>query len=385
MTKRLVQSPFAGRPLVRPLFQSVVYATDTPDALDAIYEGDAGYTYSREGHPNATAVAGMIDALEGTEGGVMTSSGMAAVSLAMLAYLKAGDHALGSEQLYGRSLRLMEQELPKLGISTSLFDPTDIETAKAAIRPETKVILVEVVANPTLRIADMEGLAALAKQHNITLIVDNTFTTPLAYRPLEHGADVVLHSVTKLMGGHSDAMLGWVAAGSAEKNTRIDGLGMTFGTTAAPFDCWLAERGLLSFELRYERASANAAALAEALAGMKGVKRVLYPTRPDHPDHNRAAALLNGKGGNMVSFELEGGRAAANAFSSAAGMVLAPTLGDITTTVSHPASSSHRAVSVEDQAKLGITEGFFRVSVGVEDINMLTEAFDNAVENAAQA
>ncbi|MEO1796221.1 MAG: PLP-dependent transferase, partial [Pseudomonadota bacterium] len=253
---------FEGRPLVSPLQQSVVYATETPSSLDAIYRDQSGYTYSREGHPNATTTAAMIDALEGAEGGVMASSGMAAVSLALLSCLKAGDHVVGSNQLYGRSLRLMEEELPRLGITSALFDPTDVAHAEAVITPNTKAMLLEVVANPTLRIADMTGLAALCADRGITLILDNTFTTPVGFKAFEHGVDIVLHSVTKFLAGHSDAMLGWVAAREPAVTERLHILSHTWGMTAAPFDCWLTERGLLSFPLRFERAQANAAALA---------------------------------------------------------------------------------------------------------------------------
>ncbi|MEM6896510.1 MAG: PLP-dependent transferase [Pseudomonadota bacterium] len=382
MTRRRPVPGFAGRPLVTPLYPSVVYATDTPDTLDAIYEDGGGYTYSREGHPNARALAQQIDALEGAEGGVTVSSGMAAVSLALLAVLEAGDHVLGSDQLYGRSLRLMTEDLPRLGITTGLFDPTDAASAEALIQPETKAILVEVVANPTLRIADMEGLAALAEARGLTLIVDNTFTTPLGFRPLERGAAIVLHSVTKLLSGHSDAMLGWVGCKNATLAARLDTLAATWGMTAAPFDCWLAERGLLSFELRHAKAQANAAALADALATCAGVKRVLYPGRPDHPDHNRAAALLGTAPGTMVSFEIEGGRGAANRLAEVAEVAFAPTLGDVATTLSHPASSSHRAVPEDAREAIGISEGFFRVSVGIEDETALVDTFRAAVAAA---
>ncbi|MEO0486359.1 MAG: PLP-dependent transferase [Pseudomonadota bacterium] len=381
--KRPGPGAFGGTPLVTPLYQSVVYGSATPDALDDIYNGAPGFTYSREGHPNAVSVGAMIDRLEGVSGGVMTGSGMAAVSLALLSVLKAGDHAIGSTQLYGRSLRLMTEELPRLGIETGFFDPTDADTARAAIRPDTKAILVEVVANPTLRIADMTALAELAEAHDITLIVDNTFTTPLGYRPLVHGAHIVLHSVTKILAGHSDAMLGWVGSRDPALTERLEVLGATLGTTAAPFDCWLAERGLLSFPLRFERVCANAKGLAKALADTPGVTRVFYPTQNDHPDYARAHNLLGDCGGHMLSFEIAGGREAANRLSEALDMPLAPTLGDITTTISHPATSSHRALPAAEREALGISEGFFRLSVGVEPLEALTQTLRSAIAAAS--
>ncbi|MEP1352939.1 MAG: aminotransferase class I/II-fold pyridoxal phosphate-dependent enzyme [Tateyamaria sp.] len=375
----------ASRPVATPLSPSVVYASDTPDMLDAQYEGDLhGYTYSREGHPNADVVARTIDAMEGAPHmGVVVSSGMAAVSAVLLGLTKAGDHVIGGNQLYGRSLRMMAEDLPRLGIATSMVDPGDVEALRAAIRPETKMILVEVVSNPTLHVADILGLSALAKETGILLVVDNTFTTPRSFKAYDHGADIVIHSVTKLLAGHSDVMLGYLSAKDKALNDRLRVFAVTAGMSPSPFDCWLAERGMLSFELRFDRAQSTAAKLAEHLGTLKGVKRVIYPARRDHPDHLRAEALLKGQYCNMVSFEIEGTRAAANALARGAeGLSFAPTLGDVGTTLSHPASSSHRALTAEKRAELGMSEGFFRVSVGLEDPDALCDVFTSAVQAA---
>ncbi len=366
-----------SRPVVSPIQPAVVYASDGPDMLDDQYEGRSpGYTYAREGHPNADALAGMIDGLEGADGGIITGSGMAAVSAALLGVLRAGDHALGGDQLYGRSLRLMNETLPALGIATSTADPTDIGAIEAAIRPDTRVVLIEVVSNPTIRVADVAGIAALCKDRGVLLAIDNTFTTPRGFRPFDHGADIVIHSVTKLLAGHSDATLGYVAARDPELRAQVSVLAVTLGLTPSPFDCWLAERGLLSFSLRYDRAEANAAALADFLAGHPAGRRVLYPQRRDHPDHNRTRALLGARGSHMLSFEIAGGRAEANALVAALPDIpFAPTLGDIGTTISHAATSSHRALSPAARSAMGITEGFFRVSVGCEDPAELQSRF----------
>ncbi len=369
-----------SRPVVTPLQPSVVYASPDPDALDAQYMEKSGYTYAREGHPNAEVLAQKIDMLEGAKNGIITGSGMSAIGAVFLGLLKAGDHVLGGDQLYGRSLRLMTQDLPRLGMTTSFADPTDVAAMRAAIRPETRMILVEVMSNPTIRVADMEGITALAQEKGVLLVVDNTFTTPRLYRPLDAGADIVVHSVTKLLAGHSDATLGYVATRDPDLRTKINDANVTWGLTPSPFDCWLAERGLHSFDLRLDRAEATAGKLAEALAGLPQISRVIYPTRPDHPDHNRAMGLLGGRGGNMLSFELKGGRAAANALTRAAPEIaFAPTLGDVGTTLSHPASSSHRGLTPEGRAALGISEGFFRVSVGIEDAGLLIAEMTKAV------
>ncbi|NCT12575.1 MAG: aminotransferase class I/II-fold pyridoxal phosphate-dependent enzyme [Rhodobacterales bacterium] len=361
-----------SRPVVTPLQPSVVYAAPDPDALDAQYATGSGFTYAREGHPNAEVLAAKIDVLEGATGGIITGSGMSAIGAVFLGCLKAGDHVLGGDQLYGRTLRLMTQDLPRLGITTSLADPTDAAAMRAALRPETRMIVVEVISNPTIRVADMAGIAQVAREAGVLLVVDNTFTTPRLYRPLDHGAEIVVHSVTKLLAGHSDATLGYVAARDPALREAIMAANVTWGLTPSPWDCWMAERGMHTFDLRFERAQANAGRLAEALAAMPGVARVIYPTRPDHPDHNRATGLLGGQGGNMLSFELTGGRAAANAFTRAAPEIaFAPTLGDVGTTLSHPASSSHRNLAPEARAAQGISEGFFRLSVGIEDADLL--------------
>jgi len=372
-----------SRPVASPLMPSVVYAAESPDALDAQYEGRVpGWTYAREGHPNAAVVARMIADLEGVAQGVMTGSGMAAVSAALLGLVQAGDHVVGADQLYGRSLRLLTEDLPRLGVAVTLVDATVPGAVAAALRPETRAVLVEVVSNPTIRIADMAGIAAACAAHGAALVVDNTFTTPLGFRAFDHGADVVLHSVTKLLAGHSDATLGWVAARDGDVQARIETAVATWGMTPAPFDCWLAERGLHGFGLRHARAAATAGALAEALGRMPGVRRVLHPARADHPDAGRAGVLASA--GNMLSFEIAGGRAAANRLVRAMpGVPFAPTLGDVGTTLSHPASSSHRAVAAQARAAMGIGEGFFRVSVGIEDPEALIAEFAAGVAAAA--
>ncbi|MEM8979228.1 MAG: aminotransferase class I/II-fold pyridoxal phosphate-dependent enzyme [Pseudomonadota bacterium] len=372
-----------SRPVATPIHPSVVYASEDLNALDEIYFGQAeGYTYSREGHPNAQQLAQMIDEMEGAEGGIITGSGMSAVLLAVLSCAASGDHVLGGDQLYGRSLRMMSDELPRLGIAAEVVDTTDSAQVEAALKPNTKAILLEVVSNPTLRIADMEGIYALEKARGIKVIVDNTFTTPAAYQPLQVGADLVVHSVTKLLAGHSDAMLGYVAAGDPALNDEMRVRAITWGLTGSPFDCWLAERGALSFGLRYAATTQNAQRLATALSDHPSVAQVLYPSRQDHPQADRARRLLGDKGGNMVSFRLNAdARDPANTFVRALDAVpCAPTLGDIGTTLSHPATSSHRALTSEARAALGMGEGFFRVSVGIEPIESLVDVFTNALD-----
>ena len=374
----------ASTPLVTPLSASVVYASENPDMLDAQYMGELpGYTYAREGHPNADSLAARIDALEKVNGGIVTGSGMAAVTAAIMAILQRGDHIIAGDQLYGRSLRFLQNDLPRFGIEVTFCDVTKAENIQKALRANTKMVLVEAVSNPTLRVADLGGCSSLLKPKNILLAIDNTFTTPLSLRAVDHGADIIIHSVTKLLAGHSDVTLGYVWAANPEINKSIYDFAVTMGMTPSPFDCWLAERGLLTFPLRFEKAQENAKKLADALGEQETVKRVLYPLRQDHPDIALAQALLGGQGCNMVSFELtKQTREIANRFvQNAYGIAFAPTLGDVGTTLSHPASSSHRALTKDQREGLGISEGFFRVSVGIEDIKSLLITFDNALKS----
>ena len=373
-----------SQPVVTPIYPSVVYSSASADQLDAQYEGDVhGYTYAREGHPNASVLASKIDVLENASGGIITSSGMAAISTTVLALLKQGDHIVASDQLYGRTWRMLKHDLPKMGINTTFVDPTDGQAIAAAVTPDTKMLMFEVVANPTLRIADVTTISKLARQKNILLVIDNTFTTPIGFSPYEHGADVVIHSVTKLMGGHSDVTLGYVTAKKPEHQKCIYDTAVTWGFTPSPFDCWLAERGLHSFELRFDRAQSNAMKIADFLSKLPGVASVLYPGQSDHPDHDRAKQVLGEDFGNMVSFVIRGGRAAANALINAAPQIpFAPTLGDVATTLSHPASSSHRGLTESERKAIGIDEGFFRLSVGIEDSDLICDELSKAIAEA---
>lgn len=380
VVRRSVEPHSVTTPLVSPLYASVVYRAADADTLDAVYEGrDKGFAYAREGHPNAEILAEKLAWLEGAQRGVMTCSGMSAVSAVLLGLLEAGDHVLAGNQLYGRSLRLVSQELPRLGFATAMVDLCDLVAVERALRPDTRLLLVEVVANPTLRVADIAALGELAARHGFLLVVDNTFTTPLALRPLELGAHVVVHSVTKLLAGHSDVTLGFVGAAEELLGPVVENV-MTFGLNASPFDCWLAERGLNTLEVRFERAQANARALAAFIKRQPGIRRVLYPGDTDHPDHALAQRLLGANPGNMLCFELEGGRPEVNALMRALRDIpYAPTLGDVCTMISHPASSSHRGLAPEARAALGISEGFIRVSVGIETLDVLEEDFGQAI------
>jgi cystathionine gamma-synthase len=377
------RTPFprsATAPLVPPIVPSAVFVARDADQMNGVYEGrEQGFTYAREASPNAELLAAKIAALERAECGVITSSGMSAASAIVLGLLKAGDHVVAGNQLYGRTLRLVNQELPRLGFATDLVDTSDVAAIEQAIRPTTRMVLVEAVSNPLLRVVDVAALGAVARSRGVLLVVDNTFPTPLALRPLSLGAHLVFHSVTKMLAGHSDVTLGAVC-GSRELMTPIRDTIVTWGLNASPFDCWLAERGMNTLELRLARASANASALADVLAGQPAVRRVFYPGRVDHPDHAVARQLFGEQFGNMVTFELHGGRDTVNHFMRALQSIpFAPTLGDVSTIISHPAVTSHRGLTAAAREALGIREGTIRVSVGIEEFQLLDDEFRAAL------
>jgi cystathionine gamma-synthase len=384
IVRRTPLPPSRTSSLVPPIMPSAVYIARDADHMNDVYEGrEPGFTYAREGSPNADLLAAKIAKLEGAEYGLVTSSGMSAVGAILLGVLKAGDHLLTGNQLYGRTSRLVTQELPRLGFATGLVDASDPSAVERAITPNTRVLLVEVVSNPLLRVVDVAVLAVIARRRNVLLAVDNTFPTPLALQPLALGAHIVFHSVTKMLAGHSDVTLGAVC-GARDLLTPIRDAIVTWGLNGSPFDCWLAERGMNTLEVRVARANANAAALAELLAQHRAVGRVFYPGRADHPDHHVAQRLFGGRFGNMVTFELRGARAEANRFMRALESIpFAPTLGDVATIISHPAVTSHRGLTPEARQALGIHEGTIRVSVGVEEVEGLAAEFRAALDAAA--
>jgi cystathionine beta-lyase/cystathionine gamma-synthase len=359
---------------VPPLFQSAVYTLPDLDSLDRIMNGEApGFIYARDAQPNARLLADRLTALEDAEWGLITSSGMSALSALFLATLQPGNRVVASNRLYGRTTQLLHQELARFGVQTTFVDTNDLDQVEEALRQPARLLLVETLSNPLLRVGDVPALSRLAQQHSVLLVVDNTFATPVLTRPLELGADVVMESLTKLIGGHSDVTLGFVG-GRGDLLNELTQVASIWGLSANPFDCWLADRGLSTLGVRMRAASASAAALADWLAQQPGVARVIYPGRRDHPDHDRASAILSGSFGNMLCFDLAGGRAAVNRFMRCAtGIPFSPSLGHTQTTCSHPATTSHRYVSPAEKTRQGITEGLIRLSVGVEDVGSIQQ------------
>ncbi|MCS6851640.1 MAG: aminotransferase class I/II-fold pyridoxal phosphate-dependent enzyme [Gemmataceae bacterium] len=358
-----------SRPLVPPLYQSSVYVLPDLDALDAIMdEGAPGFVYARDAHPNAQLLAERLAQLEGTDWALVGSSGMAAISAALLALVQQGDRIVASNRLYGRTTQLLARELHRFGVETTFVDPCDLNEVRSALQRPAKVLLVETISNPLLRLADVETLARWTKANDTWLCVDNTFATPVLFRPAEWGADLTIESLTKMLAGHSDVTLGAVAGTGDLLGTQRQTMSI-WGLSANPFDCWLALRGLETLALRVRTASERALALAHWLTRQPNVVRVIYPGLVDHPDHALASRLLAGAFGNMLCFEVAGGRDGVNRFlRQAVGIPFSPSLGHTTTTCSHPASTSHRYVSQAEKRRQGISDGLIRLSVGVEEL-----------------
>ena len=373
-----------GSPLTTPLSPSVVYHYSDVDQLKAVYEKQAeGFTYARYGNPNSAVLAEKLSWMENAQEGVMTASGMSAFSAVFFGILDAGDKIAAATQLYGQSLKITSQLLPRLGFKTTLFDASDPDTFTDVIQPGTKIILAEIVSNPMLRVTDFTALAKVAKDIGALLVIDNTFTTPTGFNPLDHGADIVIHSVTKMLSGHSDLTLGYIGTNNQELLNKLDETVSALGLNASPYNCWLAERGLHTFDLRLKQAQDNADRLSHLLSEHPKVSVVHYPGLTTHPDHRIAKKLLNGGFGTIVSFVLKGGYENLNTFLRAAESIpYGPTLGDVATMLIVPAVSSHRELDRSERLKLGIEDNLIRVSVGIESFEIIRDDLLDALDVA---
>ena len=361
-------------PLVPPIELSAVYRLRDTDDADAIYTGQAeGTIYARDGHPNADQLAEQLNQLHAAVGGVVTSSGMAAISATLLTLLKSGDFLLASDQLYGKTGVLFRNELTRLGIASAFVDTCDLNAVEAAlVECKPKILFVETITNPLVRVCDLPALSTLCQRHSVSLIVDNTFATPILCRPLEMGAAIVVESLTKMLAGHSDVTLGYVGCSNQELAKQIMRTTTTWGFLGNPFESWLTMRGLETLQLRMTAACANAVAVAHFLSEQPAVTMVCHPSLPDHPDHARAKQFYNNRFGNMLSFTLKDGRDAVNRFMHAAtGIPFCPSLGHTSTTCSHPDTTSHRNELPARKQALRIVPGMVRLSVGCEPIETI--------------
>jgi cystathionine beta-lyase/cystathionine gamma-synthase len=380
----------AGRPWVStstPIYQTSSFMYERAEDVVPIFEGKAqGYVYGRYGTPTHDALNEAMALLEAGDGAVSFSTGMAAVHAAIMAAgIASGDSIVAGRDLYGATLSLFAQVFARMGVHVTLVDVSDHQAvAKALQAHKPKLLYVETVSNPLLKIADVPALAVTAHANGALLLVDSTFTSPYLIQPLTQGADMVIHSATKYLGGHGDVMGGVVVAPQQWLGP-LTSMFRLVGGVLAPNDAWLILRGIKTLPLRMERQCRNAERVAEALSDHPLVRKVNYPGLTAHPQHQVARRLLrDGLGGAMVSFELtKGDRQTALAFLSALRLCIpATTLGDVYSLLLHPATSSHSYLSPEERQAMGITEGLLRLSVGIEDAGDILADLDQALRVA---
>jgi len=358
--------------VVFPIYQGTVYAVPAgTDYHDIRY-------IRLNSTPSQRYLHDKLAALEGAEAAVGTASGMAALTTSLLALLKPGDHILATECLYGGTYDFLTGHAEGLGWRYTFVDAVKPETWAAARRPETRLFLTETIANPLMRVPRLAEIAAFARQHEILSLIDNTFATPVNFRPLAHGFDVCFHSATKYLNGHSDLVAGAVM-GSEALVTRIRKTLNLYGGSLDPHAGFLLARGIKTLALRVRAQNGNAAAVARFLSEHAKVQQVSYPGLPSHPDHGHAAALLSGFGG-MLSFRLKGGVAAADALLAAVRLpFVAPSLGSVETLATRPALTSHAGMKAEDRERIGVTDDLVRVSCGIEGADDLVADFEQAL------
>jgi len=344
--------------VMTPIVLSSTFAQDGPGVHQ-------GYDYSRAGNPTRTALEGCLAALEGGKHGIAFGSGCAATT-AVLMMLKSGDHVLSSDDVYGGTFRIFDRVMKPFGVDASFIDMSDPAHVAASIRPNTKLLWLETPSNPMLKVFDIAKIVAVAKKAGVPVLVDNTFATPMLQRPLDLGADLVLHSATKYLNGHSDVVAGAVITRDDALGERLHFLQKAVGGVPSPFDCYMVLRGLKTLAVRMRQHVASASSLAEWLVGHEQVARVYYPGLPSHPGYEIAREQMDGPGG-MISFDLRGGLAQSAAFLKALRVfVCAESLGGVESLAEHPAIMTHASVPEAARHALGIGDGLVRLSVGLE-------------------
>jgi cystathionine beta-lyase/cystathionine gamma-synthase len=366
-----------------PIYQTATFSSSDADELAAVLTGEQpGYAYSRIDNPTVTALGDAAADLHDAEAGIALATGMAAIHAAFLSLLNAGDRILVGNVGYGTTRNQVLAAFGRLGIEIAYVDTTDVDAVEAALAAApTRILHVETIANPTCVLADLPALARAAHRHGALLTVDNTFASPLVCRPLEHGADLVMESATKYLSGHSDVMAG-VVVGSRQRVSAVRSTQIDTGATLGPFAAFLVLRGIATLAVRMERQAATARALASHLERREGVRQVIYPGLPSHPQADVAARIL-ASGGAMLSVDLAGGREAGKVFFDTLRIPeRTASLGSVHTMVVHPPTSSHRSLDAASLAAAGITEGLLRVSVGLEDEADLLADFGAALDAA---
>ena len=363
-----------------PIFQSSTFAFPSAEEGAARFSGTKpGYIYTRLGNPTVNALEENVLALEGGYKALATATGMAAITTVYTALLAQGAHIVSSEAVYGPSRVVLETIYAKYGVMSSFVDTSDLENIRRAIRPNTKMLFIETPANPTMKITDLRGASEIARQNNIPLVVDNTFATPYLQRPFEHGADVIVHSLTKFINGHGDVVGGMIVVKDENYYKMIRPVLTSFGGTMDPHQAWLVLRGVRTLALRMEKSQDSALKLAQFLRAHPKVVWINYPGLPEHPQHEIAKKQMDGFGAMIavgVRNGLEGGRTVMNSVRL---FTLAVSLGGVESLIEHPASMTHASVSQEEKKKAGISDELVRIAVGCEDFEDLRDDLDQAL------
>ncbi|HRY99432.1 MAG TPA: aminotransferase class I/II-fold pyridoxal phosphate-dependent enzyme [Bacteroidales bacterium] len=364
-----------------PIYQTSTFRFRNVDHGAACFAGeDPGYIYTRIGNPTIQALEEAVAILERGVAGIATSSGMAAITAVYHAFLGAGAHIVSHDALYGPARGVMESLFAKFGVESTYVDTTDLDNVRKAIQPNTALIYTETPANPTMGITDIAGLAAIAREHHIPLCVDNTFSSPVLQRPLELGADISLHSMTKFINGHADIVAGMVVTRTPEHGKLVRNVMVNMGSNMDPHQAYLVLRGLKTLGIRVERAQQNAMKVAEYLQAHPKVEWIKYPGLSSHPQYELALRQMMGPG-TMISFGLKGGLQAGKTLMNSVRLaLLAVSLGGVETLIQHPASMTHSKLGPEHRAKAGITDGLVRFSVGIEDVEDIIADLDQALE-----
>ena len=336
-----------------------------------------GYEYARVSNPTRTVLEKNIAILEGGKEGLAFGSGMAAIS-ALFHLLKSGDHVLVSKNVYGGTYRLGKLILADYNLDFEFIDSTDLNNVKKSIRPNTKMVFIETPTNPTMEITDISGIARICKSRKLVSVVDNTFASPYLQRPLEHGIDIVMHSATKYLNGHSDMLGGLLVVNQAKLIERLRFIQKSVGGIMSPFDAWMCLRGIKTLAVRMDRACSNAMEVASFLSRHRSVKKVNYPGLISHPQHRLAKKQMSAFGG-MISFDLGNLDSAKKFLKRVRLCALAESLGGVETLISHPATMTHASVPDKERKRIGVTDGLVRISVGIEDVGDIIDDLKQAL------
>ena len=360
--------------IIPPIYATATYVLDEVGV-------DKGFDYTRSSNPTRQVLENNLAAIEGGAHGISFASGMSAVDTC-LKTLNSGDHVVCTDDVYGGVTRLFNQVLSRHGIAVTYVDSSQPETVRQAVRPETKMLWIETPTNPLLKVTDLAAMSEIAKEHGLVFAVDSTFATPIFLRPLEYGADIVMHSTTKYLSGHNQIIGGVIVTNRDDIRDQLKFLQKSVGAVSSPFDCWLTLLGIKTLHLRMERHAANAQRVAEFLEAHPKIARVIYPGLASHAQHEIAKAQMSGFSG-MISFELTGGIPAGKTMMNSVELCgLAESLGAVETMITHPATMTHVDVPVEERHARGLTDGLVRLSVGIEDADDIIADLEQALDKA---